>query len=123
MKHAVDVHVGKRIRHQRWMTGITQQQLAEAVGVNFQQIQKYEAGTIRVSASRLWDIAGALNVPLLVFFEGLNVETPAFAEKSETPNDILRDTGALALVKLYYTIPEKKRRSLFDLTRSLGKVA
>ena len=46
MKHGVDVHVGKRIRHRRWMIGMTQQQLAEAVGIKFQQIQKYETGTV-----------------------------------------------------------------------------
>jgi len=57
MSHPVDVHVGKRIRHRRWMNGTTQQQLAERVGIKFQQIQKYETGMNRVSASRLWDIA------------------------------------------------------------------
>ena len=57
VKHPVDVHVGKRIRHRRWMVGMTQQQLADAVGIKFQQIQKYETGMNRVSASRLWDIA------------------------------------------------------------------
>ena len=55
-KHPVDVHVGSRIRQRRWMTGMTQQQLAEKVGIKFQQIQKYETGMNRVSASRLWDI-------------------------------------------------------------------
>ena len=62
MKHPVDAHVGKRIRHRRWMVGMTQQQLADKVGIKFQQIQKYETGMNRVSASRLWDIADALGV-------------------------------------------------------------
>jgi len=65
MKHPVDVHVGKRIRHRRWMNGTTQQQLAESVGIKFQQIQKYETGMNRVSASRLWDIAHVLDVPVV----------------------------------------------------------
>ena len=60
MKHNVDVHVGKRIRHRRWMIGMTQQQLAEKVGIKFQQIQKYERGVNRVSAARLLQIAAVL---------------------------------------------------------------
>jgi len=72
MKHPVDVHVGKRIRHRRWMVGMTQQQLGDKVGIKFQQIQKYETGMNRVSASRLWDIAAALEVPINFFFEGVD---------------------------------------------------
>ena len=67
MKHPVDVYVGKRIRHRRWMNGTTQQQLAENVGIKFQQIQKYETGMNRVSASRLWDISNVLGVPVSFF--------------------------------------------------------
>ena len=72
MAHPVDVHVGKRIRHRRWMTGITQQQLADRVGIKFQQIQKYETGANRVSASRLWEIARALEVPVERFLSGFD---------------------------------------------------
>ena len=71
MAHPVDVHVGKRIRQRRWLTGMTQQQLAQSVGIKFQQIQKYETGANRVSASRLWDIASALDVPVTFFFDGV----------------------------------------------------
>ena len=77
MTHPVDVHVGKRIRHRRWLVGMTQQQLAEQVGIKFQQIQKYETGANRVSASRLWDIADALEVPVSFFFEGIDAEQEA----------------------------------------------
>ncbi|MBL4898093.1 MAG: helix-turn-helix transcriptional regulator [Colwellia sp.] len=78
MAHPVDIHVGKRIRHQRWLTGSTQQQLAENVGIKFQQIQKYETGANRVSASRLYDIAAALAVPVKFFFDELDgADTPA----------------------------------------------
>lgn len=69
--HPVDVHVGKRIRKVRWLKNITQSDLAGAVGIKFQQIQKYETGANRVSASRLWDIANVLNVDVAYFFEGL----------------------------------------------------
>ena len=77
MVHEVDVHVGKRIRQRRWLTGMTQQKLAELVGIKFQQIQKYETGANRVSASRLWDIAEALEVPVAFFFEGLRASSPS----------------------------------------------
>ncbi|MEO0761638.1 MAG: helix-turn-helix transcriptional regulator, partial [Pseudomonadota bacterium] len=71
MSHPVDVHVGQRVRQRRWMMGMTQQQLAEKVGIKFQQIQKYETGANRISASRLWDVAAALDVQVSFFFEGL----------------------------------------------------
>ncbi len=71
MKHPVDIYVGKRIRQCRWLVGTTQQHLADQVGIKFQQIQKYETGMNRVSASRLWDIAHALRVDVAFFFADL----------------------------------------------------
>ena len=71
MKHPVNIHVGRRVRHCRWMQGMTQQQLGDKVGVKFQQIHKYETGTNRISASRMWGIAAALDVPVTFFFDGL----------------------------------------------------
>ncbi|MEP4676326.1 MAG: helix-turn-helix transcriptional regulator, partial [Lentilitoribacter sp.] len=71
MTHPVDVHVGKKIRQRRWLIGMTQQTLADMVGIKFQQIQKYETGANRVSASRLWDIGEAMGVPASFFFEGM----------------------------------------------------
>ena len=122
MKHPVDVHVGKRIRHRRWMNGTTQQQLAEKVGIKFQQIQKYETGMNRVSASRLWDIAAALGVPISFFFEGLDAAT-AVESVTDMPGDILSDREALELLRSYYSIPENQRRRLFDLARVLSEAA
>ncbi|MFD1911758.1 helix-turn-helix domain-containing protein [Halodurantibacterium flavum] len=119
MKHPVDAHVGKRIRHRRWMVGMTQQQLADAVGIKFQQIQKYETGMNRVSASRLWDIANTLNVPIAFFFEGLEKENGAGVQTT----DIMADKEALELVRSYYAIPEAQRRRLFDLARVLSEAA
>lgn len=121
MTHPVDVHVGKRIRHRRWLVGMTQQQLAERVGIKFQQIQKYETGANRVSASRLWDIADALEVPVNFFFEGLEDEHPKHA--NGIPADIMGDKEALDLVRSYYAIPEAQRRRLFELARVLSDVA
>lgn len=127
MKHPVDVHVGKRIRHRRWMVGMTQQQLAEKVGIKFQQIQKYETGMNRVSASRLWDIAEALAVPVAFFFEGMDAAAAApvadTGSEDSVPADILADKEALELVRSYYAIPENQRRRLFELARVLSDVA
>ncbi len=121
MKHPVDVHVGKRIRHRRWLVGMTQQQLAEKVGIKFQQIQKYETGMNRVSASRLWDIAEAMGVPVSFFFEGLeSSSSEAVQPESTVQGDILSDKEALELVRSYYAIPENQRRRLFDLARVLS---
>ncbi|APG47554.1 helix-turn-helix domain-containing protein [Phaeobacter porticola] len=125
MAHPVDVHVGKRIRHRRWLIGMTQQQLAELVGIKFQQIQKYETGANRVSASRLWDISDALGVPVSFFFEGLQDEGAADAAsgKSQVPDDLMGDKEALDLVRSYYAIPENQRRRLFELARVLSDAA
>jgi transcriptional regulator with XRE-family HTH domain len=119
MKHPVDAHVGKRIRHRRWMVGMTQQQLADRVGIKFQQIQKYETGMNRVSASRLYEIAAALEVSIAFFFEGLEDGTQGRAAGA----DILGDREAMELVRAYYAIPEAQRRRLFDLARSLSGAA
>lgn len=116
MKHPVDAHVGKRIRHRRWMVGMTQQQLAEKVGIKFQQVQKYETGMNRVSASRLWDIAETLGVTISFFFEGLSADQPA-------ATDMMGDKEAAELVRSYYAIPEAQRRRLFDLARVLSEAA
>ncbi len=124
MKHPVDVHVGKRVRHRRWMVGMTQQQLAEKVGIKFQQIQKYETGMNRVSASRLWDIAESLEVPVSFFFDGIEEQSSATSTASTTiPGDIMADKEALQLVRSYYSIPENQRRRLFDLARVLSDAA
>lgn len=123
MKHPVDVHVGKRIRQRRWINGTTQQQLAEAVGIKFQQIQKYETGMNRVSASRLWDIAKVLNVDVSFFFEGIAAEQEAAKGGSDMPSDVLTDKEALELLRSYYLIPENQRRKLFDLARVLSEAA
>lgn len=128
MKHPVDAHVGKRVRHRRWMMGMTQQQLGDLVGIKFQQIQKYETGMNRISASRLWDIAKALDVPINYFFEGLDAEAleeaaVGTADATRARGDLLADKEALELVRSYYAIPENQRRRLFDLARVLSDAA
>lgn len=126
MRHPVDVHVGKRVRHRRWMVGMTQQQLGDIVGIKFQQIQKYETGMNRISASRLWDIAQALDVSISFFFEGFDEDASVPADGSPAVierGDLLADKEALELVRSYYAIPEAQRRRLFDLARVLSDVA
>ncbi|MEK9729969.1 MAG: helix-turn-helix domain-containing protein [Paracoccaceae bacterium] len=123
MAHPVDEHVGKRLRQRRWLVGMTQQQLAEHVGIKFQQIQKYETGANRVSASRLWDIATTLDVSINFFFDGLQAEKGVKIQSDAMPSDLMGDKEALDLVRSYYAIPENQRRRLFDLARVLSDVA
>lgn len=119
MTHPVDTHVGKRIRHRRWLVGMTQQQLASKVGIKFQQIQKYETGANRVSASRLFDIAAALGTPVTYYFEEMDSGTPS-DQMGEPSPDLLTSKEAMTLVKTYYSIPETHRRRLFDLAKVLA---
>jgi transcriptional regulator with XRE-family HTH domain len=105
---------------------MTQQQLAEKVGIKFQQIQKYETGMNRVSASRLFDVAQALSVPVAYFFEGMDGADAAQstdAQAAGLPGDILADKEALELIRSYYAIPENQRRRLFELARVLSDAA
>ncbi|MGP9790527.1 helix-turn-helix domain-containing protein [Roseinatronobacter sp. NSM] len=117
MSHPVDLHVGQRIRQRRWAVGMTQQQLAEVVGIKFQQIQKYETGMNRVSASRLWDIAQALKVPITFFFQDVT------QEQASQHDDMLSNKETLDLLRTYYAIPENQRKRLFELARALGEAA
>lgn len=116
MKHPVDIYVGQRVRQRRWMAGMTQQQLGNRVGVKFQQIQKYEMGTNRISASRLWDIASALAVPIAFFFDDVKER---LARPDESQGDILNEKEAQELIRFYCSIPETQRRPLLDLARLL----
>jgi transcriptional regulator with XRE-family HTH domain len=122
MKHPVDIYVGKRIRQCRWLVGTTQQHLADQVGIKFQQIQKYETGMNRVSASRLWDIAYALRVDVAFFFEDLESNS-IDKDIIGMPIDIFSNKEALELLRSYYAIPENQRRPLFNLVRALSEAA
>lgn len=97
---------------------MTQQQLADSVGIKFQQIQKYETGMNRVSASRLWDIARTLGVAIGFFFEGLERGGSVVPEA-----DLLANKEAMELVRAYYAIPEAQRKRLFDLAQVLSAAA
>ena len=110
---------GRHLKAARTLAGMTQQQLGDIVGIKFQQIQKYETGMNRISASRLWDIAEALDAPVSFFFEGLESQSG----NDELLGDLMSDKEALELVRSYYAIPETQRKRLFDLARVLSDVA
>src|SRR6185436_19500876 len=126
MANAIDLHVGKRLRRRRRLLGLTQQQLAESIGIRFQQIQKYECGANRVTASRLYELAVALNVPVNYFFEGLQqmnapangVSAPA-NDRDLIAADVLSQKETLELIRAYYKLGERPRRRLLDLAKAL----
>ncbi|HUF86681.1 MAG TPA: helix-turn-helix transcriptional regulator [Thermohalobaculum sp.] len=120
MPHHVDVHVGHRVRQRRWMLGLTQSQLAGRVGIRFQQVQKYETGENRMSASRLWDVAGALRVPVTFFYDGLEGGVSE-ARGAKAQSAALPDREAIDLVRAFHAMPQVQRRHLFDLARALGQ--
>ena len=117
----IDLHLGKRLRRRRRLLGLTQQQLADAVGVRFQQIQKYECGANRISAARLWALSEALEVPVGYFYDGLAdaAQRDAAAERQDG-GEILARKETLDLIRAYYQLGERPRRRLLDLAKSLN---
>ena len=121
MAGSIDLHLGKRLRRRRRLLGLTQQQLASAVGVRFQQIQKYECGANRISAARLWELAEALEVPINYFYEGLEADAAQDAANDavKRSEQVLARKETLDLVRAYYKLGERPRRRLLDLAKSL----
>ena len=118
----VDVHVGSRVRMRRTLLGLSQEKLGEAIGLTFQQVQKYETGANRVSASRLWQLCEALNVPVSFFFEGYPEDKPSTKSRGfSESNDVLNEREALELVRAYYAHPAGFRRHILDLLKSVPK--
>jgi len=118
----IDVHLGKRLRRRRRLLGLTQQQLAGACGVRFQQIQKYECGANRISAARLWQLSEALEVPVGYFYDGLSEEqrTEASQVDTEPKSEMFARKETLDLIRAYYQLSERPRRRLLDLDKSLN---
>ena len=119
MGNDIDVHLGKRLRRRRRLLGLTQQQLAETVGVRFQQIQKYECGANRISAARLWQLAEALEVPVGYFYDGLSTARREMAGEAAESGEMFARKETLDLVRAYYLLGERPRRRLLDLAKSL----
>lgn len=110
MSQVVDSHLGRRLRHRRWMIGMTQAELAEQLGIRFQQVQKYESGANRIAASRLWDMAQALDVPITYFFDGLDT----------VPSDNLAAedlSEARMMMTFYGNMDSQEQRKLRTLTQ------
>lgn len=119
----LDVHVGQRLRMRRGLAGLSQEKLAEAVGVSFQQIQKYENGSNRVGARRLFDLGQVLSVPVEWFFEGFSGEVPTGAMVAEQTQNLSEDTftrkETIDLLKAYYQLPESVRKHVLAMVKSM----
>jgi transcriptional regulator with XRE-family HTH domain len=130
----IDVHVGSRIRLRRTLLGMSQERLGEALGLTFQQVQKYERGVNRVGASRLFDLSRVLDVPISFFFDDLpeslastygshlTRRTTGFTEMQDGfTDDALNRRETLELVRAYYRITDPAvRKRVFDLIKSMG---
>ncbi len=129
----IDVHVGSRIRLRRTLMGMSQERLGEALGLTFQQVQKYERGVNRVGASRLYDLSRVLDVPISFFFDDMPdasnggrsaTHVAGFADRAEfgsQGDDPLAKRETLELVRAYYRITDPSvRKRVFDLIKSMG---
>ena len=123
----IDTHVGSRVRLRRTMLGLSQEKLGEALGITFQQVQKYEKGSNRIGASRLQRISEVLNVPVSFFFEDApssGQPAPGFAEPSggDYVADFLSSSEGLQLNRAFVKISDPKvRRRVVELVRSLAE--
>ena len=124
----IDIHVGSRVRLRRTLLGMSQEKLGNAIGLTFQQVQKYERGANRIGASRLFDLSRVLDVPVAFFFDEMSA---AGAERHNAPSsgttaesndlDPMAKRETLELVRAYYRIPDSHlRRRLFDLAKALA---
>ena len=128
--NAIDVHVGSRVRLRRTLLGMSQEKLGDAIGLTFQQVQKYERGSNRIGASRLFDLARVLEVPVGFFFDDMDDDVAARSpgQSRGAPLDAItiepnpmakRET--LELVRAYYKIQDNSvRKRLFEMVKALG---
>ena len=128
----IDVHVGQRVRQRRILLGYSQERLADALNLTFQQVQKYERGTNRMGASRIFDMSTVLDVPVSYFYQDMPKEIEARNSADSTPPSESFETSTdpelslytkretLELVRYYFQIPDKNiRTELMDLIQSL----
>ncbi|MDY0028617.1 MAG: helix-turn-helix transcriptional regulator [Pseudobdellovibrionaceae bacterium] len=136
LPNPVDVFVGQKLRSRRNLIGITQESLAEAAGITFQQVQKYEKGRNRLSASRLFQFSRVLDVPVSYFFEGFAAsdsqigiqggfadnDQDSFVGEADEQEDILHRKETVELIRTYYTInDEKLRRDFLKMLKQMAK--
>ncbi|MFZ8923364.1 MAG: helix-turn-helix domain-containing protein [Candidatus Puniceispirillaceae bacterium] len=131
--NAIDMHVGKRVRLRRTLLGMSQEQLGAELNITFQQVQKYERGANRISASRLWDISQILDVPISYFFDDMSENTMRSSPRWVSRGDVmdamtsqpLKDPMArretLELVRAYYTIEKPAvRKRIAEMVKSIA---
>ncbi|MGN6424388.1 MAG: helix-turn-helix domain-containing protein [Asticcacaulis sp.] len=119
----VDVHVGARVRLRRKFLGLSQQGLADEIELTFQQVQKYERGSNRISASKLFAIAKVLRAPISYFYDGLGEAVAGFSESEseQTANSFLLTTEGIQLAEAFpRIISPRHRRKILDLVRTLA---
>lgn len=130
----IDVHVGSRVRLRRTLLGMSQERLGDAIGLTFQQVQKYERGANRIGSSRLFDLSRVLDVPVSFFFDDMPAEIAEGSSNHETglsgastesyAADPLAKRETLELVRAYYQIDEPSvRKRLFDLAKALASTS
>jgi transcriptional regulator with XRE-family HTH domain len=130
----IDVHVGSRVRLRRTLLGMSQEKLGEAIGLTFQQVQKYERGANRIGSSRLFDLSRVLDVPVSFFFDdmapGVSSRSPGrlkgLSEQKQEPfeRDPMAKRETLELVRAYYRITDPQvRKRIFELTKSLANAS
>lgn len=126
----VDVHVGQRLRQRRVLVGLSQEKLARMVGITFQQVQKYERGANRIVASRLYQLAKVLDVPVSYFFDDVGARAANDPGEPSNPpsesgaytHDVMAERETLELVRAYYGINDQRvRRRAFELLRTLAQ--
>ena len=126
----VDIHVGARVRQRRTLIGMTQTDLGDALGLSFQQVQKYERGTNRIGSSRLFKLSQVLDVPINFFFEDIPTATAARSpakgrgKAKKLPNfepNPMAKRETLSLVRAYYKIEDADvRKQVYEFTKGLG---
>ena len=140
MSEPVDIYVGQRVRERRTSLGMSQENLASKLGVTFQQVQKYEKGTNRIGASRLYQVSQALDVPVSHFFDGFIEEPksmpPAFLSTGAAPqvavfednqpmnDEVMASRETVELLRAYYSIEDADaRRKLLESIKSAAAQA
>lgn len=128
----IDIHVGQRIRLRRSLLGMSQEQLGDAINITFQQVQKYERGANRVSASRLWDIGQILDVPVSFFFDDMGAETQAASPRAvlsggtiTVPDNAEANTlltrRTLELARALQPLPEPVQQTITDMVKAMSR--
>ncbi len=122
--HPTDVHVGNRVRLRRTLLGMSQTALGEALGLSFQQAQRYERGAIRIKASKLWNLTQVLDVPVSYFYDDMPADQagPAPSGNGQDP-DVLLKRETLEFVRAYYRIADPNaRKRVYGLVKALAKM-